>query len=275
MTGTRGTILGIVPRKPEACATEQAALRANMNLNDRVALITGGARGIGKAICEHLHEAGARIAVCDVNLEGSQALAAELSKKGAQARGYLCDVSNSQSADGCIEQVVKDFGRLDVLINNAGITRDGLVLRMTDDQWQKVIQINLTGTFNMTRAAAKVMLKARRGAIVNIASVVGVMGNAGQANYSASKAGVIGLTMTTAREFASRGVRVNAVAPGFIATDMTAVLTDEQKAKLIQNVPLGRLGTPEDVAKAVRFLASDEAAYITGQVVNICGGMVM
>lgn len=246
-----------------------------MNFKDQVALVTGGARGIGQAICEHLHEAGAQIAVCDVNLEGSQALAAELSRKGAQARGYLCDVSNSQGADACIEQVVKDFGRLDVLINNAGITRDGLVLRMTDDQWQKVIQINLTGTFNMTRAAAKVMLKARRGAIVNIASVVGVIGNAGQANYSASKAGVIGLTMTTAREFSSRGVRVNAVAPGFIATDMTAVLTDDQKAKLIQNVPLGRLGTPEDVAKAVRFLASDEAAYITGQVVNICGGMVM
>jgi 3-oxoacyl-[acyl-carrier protein] reductase len=246
-----------------------------MNFKDQVALVTGGARGIGKAISEHLHEAGAQVAVCDVNLEGSQALATELSKKGAQARGYLCDVSNAQGADACIEQVVKDFGRLDVLINNAGITRDGLVLRMTDDQWQKVIQINLTGTFNMTRAAAKVMLKARRGAIVNIASVVGVIGNAGQANYSASKAGVIGLTMTTAREFASRGVRVNAVAPGFIATDMTAVLTDDQKAKLIQNVPLGRLGTPEDVAKAVRFLASDEAAYVTGQVVNICGGMVM
>jgi len=244
-------------------------------LKDRVALVTGGARGIGRAIGECLHEAGAQVAVCDVNLEGSQALAAELSGKGAPARGYLCDVSSAESADGCVEQVVKDFGRLDVLVNNAGITRDGLVLRMTDDQWQKVIQINLTGTFYMTRAAAKVMLKARRGAIVNIASVVGVMGNAGQANYSASKAGVIGLTMTTAREFASRGVRVNAVAPGFIATDMTAVLSDEQKAKLIQNVPLGRLGSPEDVAKAVRFLASDESAYITGQVLNICGGMVM
>jgi 3-oxoacyl-[acyl-carrier protein] reductase len=246
-----------------------------MILKDRVALVTGGARGIGKAISEHLHEAGAQIAVCDVNLEGSQTLATELSRKGALSRGYLCDVSSAQSADACMEQIVKDFGRLDVLVNNAGITRDGLVLRMTDDQWQKVIQVNLTGTFNMTRAAAKVMLKARRGAIVNMASVVGVMGNAGQANYSASKAGVIGLTMTTAREFASRGVRVNAVAPGFIATDMTAVLTDEQKAKLIQNVPLGRLGSPEDVAKAVRFLVSDEAAYITGQVVNICGGMVM
>lgn len=246
-----------------------------MILKDRVALVTGGARGIGKAISEHLHEAGAQIAVCDVNLDGSQALATELSRKGALSRGYLCDVSSAQSADACMEQIVKDFGRLDVLVNNAGITRDGLVLRMTDDQWQKVIQVNLTGTFNMTRAAAKVMLKARRGAIVNMASVVGVMGNAGQANYSASKAGVIGLTMTTAREFASRGVRVNAVAPGFIATDMTAVLTDEQKAKLIQNVPLGRLGSPEDVAKAVRFLVSDEAAYITGQVVNICGGMVM
>ncbi len=246
-----------------------------MILKDRVALVTGGARGIGKAISEHLHEAGAQIAVCDVNLEGSQTLATELSRKGALSRGYLCDVSSAQSADACMEQIVKDFGRLDVLVNNAGITRDGLVLRMTDDQWQKVIQVNLTGTFNMTRAAAKVMLKARCGAIVNMASVVGVMGNAGQANYSASKAGVIGLTMTTAREFASRGVRVNAVAPGFIATDMTAVLTDEQKAKLIQNVPLGRLGSPEDVAKAVRFLVSDEAAYITGQVVNICGGMVM
>jgi len=246
-----------------------------MNLKERVALVTGGARGIGKAICEHLHEAGAQIAVCDVNEEGSKGLAAELSAKGVQARGYLCDVSNPESAAACVQQVVKDFGSLCVLINNAGITRDGLVLRMGDDQWQKVIQINLTGTFNMTRAAAKVMLKARRGAIVNIASVVGVMGNAGQANYSASKAGVIGLTMTTAREFASRGVRVNAVAPGFIATDMTAVLNDDQKAKLIQAVPLGRLGTPEDVAKAVRFLASDESAYITGQVVNICGGMVM
>jgi len=246
-----------------------------MNLKDRVALVTGGARGIGKAICEHLHEAGAQIAVCDVNEEGSKGLAAELSARGAQARGYLCDVSNPESAAECVQQVVKDFGRLCVLVNNAGITRDGLVLRMKDDQWQKVIQINLTGTFNMTRAAAKVMLKARRGAIVNIASVVGVMGNAGQANYSASKAGVIGLTMTTAREFASRGVRVNAVAPGFIATDMTAVLNDDQKAKLIQAVPLGRLGSPEDVAKAVRFLASGESAYITGQVVNICGGMVM
>jgi 3-oxoacyl-[acyl-carrier protein] reductase len=246
-----------------------------MSLTDQVALVTGGARGIGKAICEHLHAAGARIAVCDVNLEGSEALAAALSGKGAQARGYLCDVSDAGAATECVQQVVKDFGRLDVLINNAGITRDGLVLRMADDQWQKVMQINLTGTFNMTRAAAKVMLKARRGAIVNIASVVGVIGNAGQANYSASKAGVIGLTMTTAREFASRGVRVNAVAPGFIATDMTAVLSEEQKAKLIQSVPLGRLGTPEDVAKAVRFLASEEAAYITGQVVNICGGMVM
>jgi 3-oxoacyl-[acyl-carrier protein] reductase len=246
-----------------------------MHFKDKVALVTGGARGIGKEISLRLHALGAQVAVCDVNLEGAQALAKELTAKGPTARAYACNVSDGKSAEACVEQVVKDFGRLDVLVNNAGITRDGLLMRMTDEQWQKVLDVNLTGTFLMTRAVSRPMLKDRTGAIVNVASVVGVIGNAGQANYSASKAGVIGLTMTSAREFASRGVRVNAVAPGFIDTDMTAQLSVEQKAKLTENLPLGRLGTPEDVAKAVCFLASDQAAYITGQVLNVCGGMVM
>jgi 3-oxoacyl-[acyl-carrier protein] reductase len=246
-----------------------------MDFKDQVALVTGGARGIGKEICQRLHAQGAQVAVCDVNLEGAQALAAEFSRSGPQARAYACDVSDPKGAETCVEQVLKDFGRIDVLVNNAGITRDGLLLRMTDDQWRKVLEVNLSGTFHMTRAVARPMLKARTGAIVNIASVVGVIGNAGQANYSASKAGVIGLTMTAAREFASRGVRVNAVAPGFIDTDMTAALSVEQKAKLTENLPLGRLGTPADVARAVCFLASGDASYITGQVLNVCGGMVM
>jgi 3-oxoacyl-[acyl-carrier protein] reductase len=246
-----------------------------MDFKDRVALVTGGARGIGKEICLRLHALGAQVAVCDVNLEGAQALAVELSRAGPRARAYACNVADAQSADACVEEVLKDFGRLDVLVNNAGITRDGLLMRMTDDQWRKVLEVNLTGTFHMTRAVARPMLKARSGAIVNVASVVGVIGNAGQANYSASKAGVIGLTMTSAREFASRGVRANAVAPGFIDTDMTAGLSAEQKAKLTETLPLSRLGTPADVARAVCFLASDEASYITGQVLNVCGGMVM
>jgi len=246
-----------------------------MDFKDRVALVTGGARGIGKEICQRLHALGAQVAVCDVNVEGARALAEELSRSGPQARAYACDVADPKGADGCVEQVLKDFGRIDVLVNNAGITRDGLLMRMADEQWRKVLDVNLSGTFHMTRAVARPMLKARAGAIVNIASVVGVIGNAGQANYSASKAGVIGLTMTSAREFASRGVRVNAVAPGFIDTEMTAALSAEQKAKLTEAIPLGRLGTPADVARAVCFLASDEASYVTGQVLNVCGGMVM
>ena len=246
-----------------------------MDFKDRVALVTGGARGIGKEICQRLHALGAQVAVCDVNLEGARALAEELSRSGPPARAYACDVADPKGAEACVEQALKDFGRIDVLVNNAGITRDGLLMRMADDQWRKVLDVNLSGTFHMTRAVARPMLKARAGAIVNIASVVGVIGNAGQANYSASKAGVIGLTMTSAREFASRGVRVNAVAPGFIDTEMTAALSAEQKAKLTEAVPLSRLGTPADVARAVCFLASDEASYVTGQVLNVCGGMVM
>ena len=246
-----------------------------MDFRDRVALVTGGARGIGKEICQRLHALGAQVAVCDVNVEGARALAEELSRSGPRARAYACDVADPKGADACVEQVLKEFGRIDVLVNNAGITRDGLLMRMADDQWRKVLDVNLSGTFHMTRAVARPMLKARAGAIVNIASVVGVIGNAGQANYSASKAGVIGLTMTSAREFASRGVRVNAVAPGFIDTEMTAALSPEQKAKLTEAVPLSRLGTPADVARAVCFLASDEASYVTGQVLNVCGGMVM
>ena len=247
-----------------------------MDFAGKVVLVTGGARGIGAAICRSFHALGAQVAVCDVNLDGAKALAAELARAGALGPcAYPCDVSTSASADAAVEQVLKDFTRLDVLVNNAGITSDGLLMRLTDEQWAKVLNVNLAGTFYMTRAVARPMLKARSGAIVNIASVVGLIGNAGQANYSASKAGVTGLTKTAAREFAARGVRVNAVAPGFIDTAMTAVLTEEQRKRLAEGVPLGRLGTPEDVARAVCFLASDEAAYITGQVLNVCGGMVM
>jgi 3-oxoacyl-[acyl-carrier protein] reductase len=246
-----------------------------MDFKGKVAVVTGGARGIGKAICRRLSAAGAQIALLDVNLEGAQATAQELSAAGAQARAYACDVSDAAGVEAVVEQILKDFGRIDVLVNNAGITRDQLLIRLADDAWKKVLDVNLSGTFYMTRAVARPMLRARSGAIVNVASVVGLVGNAGQANYSASKAGVTGLTKTAARELGGRGIRVNAVAPGFIDTEMTAALSAEQKKKLTEGLPLGRLGTPEDVAAAVCFLASDDAAYVTGQVLNVCGGMVM
>lgn len=246
-----------------------------MDFKGKVAVVTGGARGIGKAICRRLSAAGAQIALLDVNLEGAQATAQELSAAGAQARAYACDVSDAAGVEAVVEQILKDFGRIDVLVNNAGITRDQLLIRLADDAWKKVLDVNLSGTFYMTRAVARPMLRARSGAIVNVASVVGLVGNAGQANYSASKAGVMGLTKTAARELGGRGIRVNAVAPGFIDTEMTAALSAEQKKKLTEGLPLGRLGTPEDVAAAVCFLASDDAAYVTGQVLNVCGGMVM
>jgi 3-oxoacyl-[acyl-carrier protein] reductase len=246
-----------------------------MDFAGQVAVVTGAARGIGKAIASRLHAGGAEVALLDVNGEGAAGAAEELSRSGAAARGYACDVSDPRQVETVIERVCKDWPRVEVLVNNAGITRDGLLMRMTDEQWRKVLDINLAGVFYMTRAVSRLMLKARRGAIVNVASVVGVIGNAGQANYAASKAGVIGLTKTAAKEFASRGVRVNAVAPGFIETDMTAALSEEQKTKLTASLPLGRLGSAEDVARAVCFLASNDAAYITGQVLNVCGGLVM
>lgn len=247
-------------------------------MEKKTALVTGGAQGIGLAICEKLAADGFDIALADVNEAGATAAAEKLAERCAgkiTVRPYAADVTDSASAEKTVAAVVSDFDRLDVLVNNAGVTMDGLLIRMSDEAFQTVLKVNLTGAFFMLRAAAKVMLKARTGAVVNIASVVGVIGNAGQANYSASKAGLIGLTKTAARELASRGVRVNAVAPGFIETAMTAKLNDEQKGKLMAEVPLKRMGRPADVAEAVAFLASDAAAYTTGQVLNVCGGLVM
>jgi 3-oxoacyl-[acyl-carrier protein] reductase len=206
--------------------------------------------------------------------EGDAALVVgQIEAAGGKAAAFPGDVSDSESCQTCVDAVVAQLGTVDILVNNAGITRDGLIVRMTDADWNAVISTNLTGVFYMTRGVAKVMMKARTGSVVNIASVVGVMGNAGQANYSAAKAGVIGLTKTTARELASRGVRCNAVAPGFIETDMTRALTDAQREAVAATIAMSRLGTAEDVASAVAFLASDEASYVTGQVLAVDGGM--
>ena len=240
------------------------------------AVVTGGARGIGEAIARVMAKMGANIIIWDVLEDQAKATAEAIAKDhGVKAAGYSVDVTNGDSVDAAVEQAVKEFGGIDILVNNAGITRDGLIIRMKEEDWDKVLNINLKGVWQCTKSVGKVMLKARKGSIVNIASVVGVMGNAGQANYSASKAGVIGLTKTSAKEFASRGVRVNAVAPGYIRTAMTDKLTDEQRERMQALIPLGELGTPDDVADAVAFLASSAARYITGQTINVCGGMVM
>lgn len=244
------------------------------DLKDLTALVTGGAQGIGRAIAEGLLARGAKVAIADVNAEKVQATAAELAARGT-VLPLTGNVAVAADADAMVDAVVKAWGRIDVLVNNAGITRDGLAMRMKDDDWNLVLSINLTGSFYCARAAVRTMLRQRAGRIINIASVVGVIGNAGQVNYSASKAGVIGLTKTLAREVASRGVTVNAVAPGFIDTAMTQAIPDTEKQNLLKGIPLGRMGTVEEVAAAVAFLASPGASYITGQVLNINGGMAM
>ncbi|MBI3829653.1 MAG: 3-oxoacyl-[acyl-carrier-protein] reductase [Planctomycetes bacterium] len=241
----------------------------------KVSLVTGGARGIGKAVSKRCHDLGADVAIFGRNIEAAQAFAAELGASGSRAKAYGCDVTDGKRLDAAIEEVLKDFGKIDVLVNNAGITQDGLLMRMTDEAWLKVLDTNLTGVFRTMRAVSRPMLKARSGAIVNIGSVVGLIGNAGQANYCAAKAGLIGLTQSAAREFGPRGVRVNAVAPGLIETDMTSAMTEDQKKQLTGSLPLGRAGKPEDVASAVCFLAGEDSAYITGQVLVVDGGMVM
>lgn len=246
-----------------------------MGLKGKVALVTGASRGIGAAIAHRLADEGADIAVN--HYPGAEAEAAEvvesLVRKGVRAAAFSADVTDSAACASMCDAVIEHLGAIDILVNNAGITRDGLLVRMSDEDWNAVISTNLSGVFYMTRAVSKSMMKARSGSIVNIASVVGVMGNAGQANYSAAKAGVIGLTKTTARELASRGVRCNAVAPGFIETDMTAKLPDAVREALKGEIALGRLGSVDDVASAVTFLASDDAGYVTGQVLAIDGGM--
>jgi 3-oxoacyl-[acyl-carrier protein] reductase len=249
-------------------------MQSKLDLTGRVAVVTGAARGIGRVITERLADAGAAVALVDLVEETVVQAAAEVGKRGATSRGYRCDVSSFDDAEAVGGRILADFGRVDVLVNNAGITKDRLFVRMTPDDWGQVIAVNLTGAFNFTKVFAPPLLKQRAGSIVNIASVVGQAGNAGQANYAASKAGLIGMTKALAREFAARGVRVNAVAPGFIRTAMTDALTEEVQAQMKQGIPLGRLGEAGDVADVVMFLASDLASYVTGQVINCDGGMI-
>jgi 3-oxoacyl-[acyl-carrier protein] reductase len=245
-------------------------------LEGKTALITGAARGIGFEIACVFAAEGASVAVADLSAEDCAAAAADItSRTGAKAVGLGMDVSKEADCERAVEETVKAFGKLDILINNAGITRDNLVLRMKEADFDAVINVNLKGAFLMSKAASKLMLKARAGSIINISSVVGQTGQAGQANYSASKAGLIGLTMSCAREFAPRQVRVNAVAPGFIRTRMTENLKEEAKAKVEEMIPLARIGEPAEVAKAALFLAGDDSAYITGQVLAVNGGLYM
>ncbi|MDP2681859.1 MAG: 3-oxoacyl-[acyl-carrier-protein] reductase [Deltaproteobacteria bacterium] len=246
-----------------------------MILKDKIALVTGAAQGIGKAIALRLANSGADLAVLDMNLEKAEETAKEIEKLGRRAIALKANVASLQEAETIMDETVARLGAIHILVNNAGITRDALILRMKEEEWDAVIDVNLKGTFNCTKAAVRYMSKQRYGRIVNIASIVGEMGNAGQANYSASKAGVIALAKTIAREFAIRNITCNAVAPGFIETAMTQALPEKVREGLAKQIPMGRLGAPEDVAEGVLFLVSDAANYITGQVLNINGGMYM
>ena len=242
----------------------------------RVALVTGGSRGIGRACAVGLAEDGYDIAVVYAgSVDAAREACEACEAAGATARAYQCDVADPAAVNTCVETVLNDFGSIWALVNNAGITRDGLLIRMKDEDFDAVIDTNLKGVFYCTKAAAKIMMKKRSGRIVNMSSVVGLMGNAGQTNYAAAKAGVLGFSKSAAKELAARGVTVNMVAPGFIDTDMTAVLSDKVKDAMVQEIPMRKMGRPEDVANAVLFLVSDCSSYITGQVVNVDGGMVM
>ena len=247
-----------------------------MLLDGKIALVTGASRGIGRAIAIELAKEGATVAI---NYAGNKTAAEEvkniITEMGGKAMIIQADVSDENSAINMVEEVIKEFGGIDILVNNSGITRDGLFIRMKEDDWNAVINTNLTGIFNCTKVAAKYMMKKRSGKIINMSSVSGIMGNAGQTNYAAAKAGVIGFTKSLAREMASRGITVNAVAPGFIATDMTAAMPEKAQEHVLASIPLGKMGEPKDIANAVLFLASDKASYITGQVIHVDGGMVM
>ncbi|MFQ5931382.1 MAG: 3-oxoacyl-[acyl-carrier-protein] reductase [Nitrospiraceae bacterium] len=246
-----------------------------MALEGKVAIVTGAAQGIGRAIAEALARDGADIVVADLDPGRSQETVAAITKLGRRAVNVKVNVAEWNDVKNMTDQVLKDCGKIDILVNNAGVTRDGLLVRMKEEDWNLVLQVNLHGTFHCTKAVLQPMTKQRSGRIVNIASIVGAMGNVGQANYAASKAAVIGFTKSVAREYASRMVTVNAVAPGFIDTAMTQGLQQEVRDTLLKQIPLGRLGQPGDVAEAVRFLASEEAGYITGQVLHVNGGMLM
>ncbi len=245
------------------------------DLNDKVALVTGAARGLGQAIAVKLAEAGADVALCDLNAEWLEETAGKVKAIGRRAECYGVNVAEGDSVAEGVKAITKDFEKIDVLVNNAGITKDGLLMRMSEDDWDAVLNVNLKGAFLCTKAVMRGMMKQRSGTIVNIASVIGLMGNAGQANYAASKGGVISFSKTVAKELASRNVRCNAVAPGFIRTAMTDALDEEVQGKMKELIPLSRFGEPEDVANVVLFLASDASAYVTGQVISTCGGMVM
>lgn len=243
-------------------------------LEGKTALITGAARGIGKSIAMKFAEEGANVAFSDLNYdENMEATEAELKALGVEAKGYASNAASYDDSEKLINTVVEDFGRIDILVNNAGITRDNLLMRMQEKDWDAVLTVNLKSAFNLTKAVQRVMMKQRVGSIINMSSVVGVSGNAGQSNYSASKAGMIGFTKSIAQELGSRNIRCNAIAPGFIETDMTHKLSDELREAWIKNIPLRRSGKPEDVADVATFLASDLSSYVSGQVINVCGGM--
>lgn len=247
-----------------------------MLLDGKAALVTGASRGIGRAIAIRLASEGAAVAINYAgNVKAAEEVKAVIEAAGGRAMLVQADVADSTAVDAMIKAVIEAFGQIDILVNNAGITRDGLLMRMKEEDWDAVINTNLKGIFHCTKAVSKLMMKKRYGRIVNMASVVGLIGNAGQSNYAAAKAGVIGFSKSMARELASRGITVNMVAPGFIDTDMTAVLPDKVREAMVADIPLGKIGTPENVADAVVFLVSDQASYITGQTINVDGGMVM
>ena len=244
-------------------------------LEKKVSIVTGASKGIGKAIAKIFAQAGTHVVCVSRTKDDLNILKKEILNDGGSVSIYSCDVSNFDEVEGLIRNTVEEFSKIDIIVNNAGITRDGLIMRMSDEDWNTVIDINLKGTFNAIKAVSRQMMKQRSGRIINISSVVGLKGNAGQANYAASKAGIIGLTKSSSKELASRGITVNCIAPGYIATDMTDQLTDKVKEEIINRIPLGYIGKTDNIAAAALFLASDEAEYITGQTISVDGGMVI
>lgn len=246
-----------------------------MKLDNEIALVTGASRGIGAAIADALAKAGATVVGTATSQSGAEAISNRLAAAGCKGRGMVLDVTDTTSVESIMQAINDEFGAPSILVNNAGITRDNLLMRMKDDEWQSIIDTNLTSIFRLSKAVLRGMMKARKGRIINISSVVGAMGNAGQTNYAAAKAGIFGFTRSMAREVGSRGITVNSVAPGFIDTDMTRELSEEQRKSLIENIPLNKLGRPEDIANTVVFLASDSGDYITGETIHVNGGMYM